>query len=67
MATAKKAVGAKPAAKKPAAPKATGMSGGKLEKFTAGDSKSKGKFEKALKSGKVGSMGHPDGKYEKLK
>lgn len=63
-----KKAAAKPAVKKAPAPKKeTGMAGGKLEKFTAGDTKSQTKFKSALKSGKVGSMGHADGKWEKLK
>lgn len=56
------------ATKKAAAPKKTaekGMSGGKLETFKAGDKKSATKFKSALAAGKVGSMGHPGGKWEK--
>lgn len=73
MATKKAAAAAKPVVKKAAAPKKeaaakpkkeVGLSGGKLKSYDGG--KGKEKFKSDLKAGKVGSMGHPGGKWESL-
>ena len=51
----------------PKKPKATGMKGGKLEKFNSSKPASVEKFKDALWQGKVGSMGHAGGQWEHLK